>query len=110
MLAIQLDDTVWQKRYYTTALSGLLQFSYRKSCSFYLRMMPLANKDNLPKQTLLIVMKTVDFLKNTHNKLFRVWIYCNQVTLISTMDKRMLHTGSFHTGITLTTMLIMEIS
>jgi len=39
-----------------------------------------------------------------------VWIYSNQVTLMSAMDKRMLHTGSFHIRITLTTMLIMETS
>jgi len=44
-------------------------------------------------------MRTVDFFK-----------YSNQVTLMSAMDKRMLHTGNFHTGITLTTMLIMETS
>ena len=58
------------------------------------------NRNYVPKKTLLIVMKTVDIFEK----------YRNQVTLMSAMDKRMLHTESFHTGITLTTMLIMETS
>jgi len=61
----------------------------RVALSSYLRKMPLHNKDYVPKKTLLIVMRTVDFFK-----------YSNQVTLMSAMDKRMLHTGSFHAGIT----------